>query len=61
MFTAIRVGSQSVAELIARFLFYDVCHAAIAGTDEDHRVVVLDKELTRPRRSDIVVTSDVVL
>jgi len=30
---------------IARLLFYDVCDAPIAGTDEDHRVVILDKEL----------------
>ena len=44
------VGSPaSVAELIARFLFYDVRHATIAGTDDDHRVVVLDKEVMRLR------------
>ncbi len=36
-----------IVELIARFLFYDISHAAIAGTDEDHRVVVLDEELMR--------------
>jgi len=44
---ALRLLSNAI-ELIARFLFYDVCHAPIAGTDEDHRVVVLDKELIRP-------------
>ena len=31
--------------LIARLLFYDVYHAPIARTDEDHRVVVLDNKL----------------
>jgi hypothetical protein len=44
-----QIGGQSVAELIARFLFYDVRHATIAGTDQDHRVVVLDEELMRLR------------
>src|SRR5215469_4520897 len=43
---ALRLLSNAI-ELIARFLFYDVWHAPIAGTDEDHRVVVLDKELIR--------------
>src|SRR5262249_40806724 len=33
---ALRLLSNAI-ELIARLLFYDVCHAPIAGTDEDHR------------------------
>ena len=30
-------------------VFYDVRHATIAGTDKDHRFVVLDQELMRIR------------
>ena len=33
--------------LIARLLFYDVYHAPIAGTDEDHGVVVLGSGVYR--------------
>ena len=46
----VSAGARSRDEgLIARFLFYDVRHATIAGTDKDHRFVVLDQELMRIR------------
>ena len=46
----VSAGARSRDEgLIARFLFYDVRHATIAGTDEDHRFVGLDEVLMRLR------------